>query len=144
MMKCYWVRELFIVLVRCPVHTSVRTPMYGLPLSQSDQRIRSVFQSVYNNMLLLTESAVHTWKYLLWRHAVRTERSEVRAAWGHNQYFPYGPNSRLIRALLYTHTSKTTKVSVFLCYYGLKFSRSRRQSVRRRMDRLSANQISAF
>ena len=23
--------------------------MYGLPLSQSDQRIRSVFQSVYNN-----------------------------------------------------------------------------------------------
>ena len=35
--------------VRYPVHTPVRTPMYGLPLSQSDQRIRSVFQSVYNN-----------------------------------------------------------------------------------------------
>ena len=32
-----------------PVHTPVRTAMYGLPLSQSDQRIRSVFQSVYNN-----------------------------------------------------------------------------------------------
>ena len=57
---------------------------------------------------------------------------------------PYGPNSRLIRALLYTHTSKTTKVSVFLCYYGLKFSRSICQSVRRRMNRLSANQILAF
>ena len=27
----------------------LRTPMYGLPLSQSDQRIRSVFQSVWNN-----------------------------------------------------------------------------------------------
>ena len=43
---------LFIVLVRCPVHTPVRTPMYGLPLNQSDQRIRSVFQSVYNNVLV--------------------------------------------------------------------------------------------
>ena len=92
----------------------------------------------------LTESAVNTRKYLLWRHAVRTERSEVRAAWRHNKYFPYGPNSRLIRALLNTHTSKLQKVSVFLCYYGLKFSRSIRQSVRRRMDRLSANQILAF
>ena len=65
------------------------------------------------NMLLLTESAVHTRKYLLWRHAVRTERSEVRAAWRHNKYFPYGPNSRFIRALLYTHTSKTTKSQCF-------------------------------
>ena len=64
-------------------------------------------------MLLLTESVVHTRKYLLWRHAVRTERSEVRAAWRHNKYFPYGPNSRLIRALLYTHTSKTTKSQCF-------------------------------
>ena len=27
--------------------------------------------------------------------------------------FPYGPNSRLIRALLYTHTSKTTKNRYF-------------------------------
>ena len=34
--------------VRCPVHTPVRTPTYGLPLSQSDQGIRCVFQSVYN------------------------------------------------------------------------------------------------
>ena len=31
------------------VHTPVRTPMYELSLSQSDQRIHSVFQSVYNN-----------------------------------------------------------------------------------------------
>ena len=46
--KFYWVRALLIVLVRCPVHTPVRTPTYGLPLSQSDERIRSVFQSVYN------------------------------------------------------------------------------------------------
>ena len=56
---------------------------------------------------------VYTWKYLLWRHAVWTERSEVRAAWRHNKYFPYGPNSRLMRALLYTHTSKTTKSQCF-------------------------------
>ena len=48
-MKLYRVGALFTVLVRCPVHTPVRTPMYGLPLSQSDQRIRSVFQSVHNN-----------------------------------------------------------------------------------------------
>ena len=64
-------------------------------------------------MLLLTESAVYTRKYLLWCHAVRTERSEVRAAWRHNKYFPYGPNSRLIRALLHTHTSKTTESQCF-------------------------------
>ena len=50
------VRALFIVLVRCPVHTPVRTPMYGLPLSQSDPRIRSVFQSVYNNNKFLLMS----------------------------------------------------------------------------------------
>ena len=31
----------------------------------------------------------------------------------HNKYFTYGPNSRLIRALLYTHTSKTTKSQCF-------------------------------
>ena len=53
-MKFYWVRALFIVLLRCPVHTLVLTPVYGLPLSQSDQRIRSVFQTVYNNNDLLT------------------------------------------------------------------------------------------
>ena len=29
------------------------------------------------------------------------------------QIFPYGPNSRLMRALLYTHTSKTTKSQCF-------------------------------
>ena len=45
-------RALYIVLVSCsvytPVHTPVGTPMYGLPFSQSDQRMPSVFQSVYN------------------------------------------------------------------------------------------------
>ena len=35
--------------MRCPVPT----PMYGLSLSQSDQRIRSVFQSVYNKILVM-------------------------------------------------------------------------------------------
>ena len=49
-MKSYWIRALSIVLMRCSVHTPVRTPTYGLPLSQSDERIRSVFQSVYNNV----------------------------------------------------------------------------------------------
>ena len=49
-MKFYRVTSLFIMLVRCLVHTPVRTPMYGLSLSQSDQRIRSVFQSVHNNI----------------------------------------------------------------------------------------------
>ena len=48
-MKLHWVGALFTLLVRYPVHKPVRTRMYGLPLSQSDQRIRSVFQSVYNN-----------------------------------------------------------------------------------------------
>ena len=48
-MRFCLVIALLTVLVRCPVHTPIRTPMYGLPLSQSDQIIRSVFQSVYNN-----------------------------------------------------------------------------------------------
>ena len=81
-MKFYRVRALFTVLVRfpvhTPVHTPVRTPMYGLPLSHSHQRIRSVFQSEYNNMLLLTNCEVHTGKYLDRSFEVRTERSEVR------------------------------------------------------------------
>ena len=33
-------------LVRCPVHN----PMCGLPLSQSDQTIRFIFQSVFNEI----------------------------------------------------------------------------------------------
>ena len=45
-MKFYGVSALFIVLVRYPV----RMPMYGLPLSQSDKRIRFVFQSIYNKL----------------------------------------------------------------------------------------------
>ena len=48
-MKLYCVRALFIVLVRCPVHTPFSTPMYGLHLSQSDQGIGPLFQSVYSN-----------------------------------------------------------------------------------------------
>ena len=40
------------MLVSCPVHTPARTPTYGLPLSQSDQRICSEFQSVYSNVLV--------------------------------------------------------------------------------------------
>ena len=54
-MKLYRVGALFNVLVRCPVHTPVRTPIYGLLLSQSDQRIRSVFQSVYNKCKLMND-----------------------------------------------------------------------------------------
>ena len=50
-MKFYSVRALFIVLVRCPVHKPVLTSIYGLSLSQSDQRVLSVFQSVNNNMI---------------------------------------------------------------------------------------------
>ena len=43
-----------------------------------------------------------------------TEGASIRENICHNKYFPYGPNSRLIRALLYTHTSKTTKSQCFL------------------------------
>ena len=57
-MNFYLIRALFIMLVRCPV----LTPMYGLPLSQSHQRIRSAFQSVYNNIYLLTGYPVRTEK----------------------------------------------------------------------------------
>ena len=32
-------------------------PMYGLPLSQSDQKIRSVFQSVYNKVTDIQKQA---------------------------------------------------------------------------------------
>ena len=49
-MTFYCVRALFIVLVRYPVHKPVRMPTYGLPLSQSDQIILSIFQSVHNKI----------------------------------------------------------------------------------------------
>ena len=38
-----------MVLVHYSVHTPVRALMSGMPLSQSDQRTFSAFQSVYNN-----------------------------------------------------------------------------------------------
>ena len=58
MIKLYQAGALLTVLVRCrPVHT----PMYGLPLSESDQRIRSVFQSVYNKK-------EYSISHLFWRH----------------------------------------------------------------------------
>ena len=46
-MKLYSARPLFVSA--CPVHTPVCTPMCGMPLSQSDRRIPSLFHSVYNN-----------------------------------------------------------------------------------------------
>ena len=54
-MKLYCVGALLTVLMRCLVHTLVRTITYGLPLSQSDQRIRSVFQPEYNKMAYFPE-----------------------------------------------------------------------------------------
>ena len=45
-------------------------------------------------MLLLTEQEVHT-------RCVRSIRLERQ-----NKYFPYGPSSRLIRALLYSYPNK--------------------------------------
>ena len=45
--------------------------------------------------------------------------------------------------IVYPH-KKNSKKLVFLLFYGLKFSLSIRHSVRRRMDRLSANQMAAF
>ena len=77
-MKLYQVRALFTVLVRYPVHTPFRTLMYGLPLSQSDQRIRSVFQSVYNNKHLLTDCAVSAVKYSDRNSDPRTEQNEMQ------------------------------------------------------------------
>ena len=62
-----------------------------------------------NVMLLLTESAVHTRNICCdvmpyGPNEVRSVRHDVTT----NIFRIYGPNSRLIRALLYTHTSKTT------------------------------------
>ena len=63
-MKLYWVGALFIVSIGCPIHTPVHKPMYGLPISQSDQRILSLFQSVYNkkshSLGLIYDQLVHT------------------------------------------------------------------------------------
>ena len=59
--KLYWVEVLFTVLVCCRVHMLVCTPMYGLSLSQSDQRICSIFQSVYN--LLISQGSTSNMKF---------------------------------------------------------------------------------
>ena len=64
----------------------------------------------FRTMLLLTEFEVHTRKGNICSdiQGVWTERSEVLRLECQNKYFPYGPKSRLIRALLYTYTNKKT------------------------------------
>ena len=57
---------------------------------------------IEDNMLLLTELKVHTKKYF-------SMRLECQ-----NKYFPYGPKSRLIRALLYTYTNKIVYDEILL------------------------------
>ena len=72
------------MLVGCPVHTPVSTHTYGLPLSQSDQRLRTIFQSVYNNILLLTEwGGGSVQEYIARSLSVLTDRKE-----GYGQYIP--------------------------------------------------------
>ena len=44
-----------------PVHTPVRTPVYRLSHSQSDQRILCVFQSVYNKYIYIYIAVVLVW-----------------------------------------------------------------------------------
>ena len=54
-------------------------------------------------MLLLTNCEVHTAKYSDRSFDVRTEWNEVRTKNLRSEYFPYGTNNWLIRALLYSH-----------------------------------------
>ena len=59
-------------------------------------------------MLLLTNCEVHTTKY--------SDRSADRTKWGQykklrSEYFPYGKNNWLTRALLYSHHEVVGKVS---------------------------------
>ena len=64
-----------------------------------------------------------------------------------NKYFPYGPKSRLIRALLYTYPNKTVQDEILLSLgvvYCQCVTRSIRRSVRLCTDCLSANQIKEF
>ena len=64
-----------------------------------------------------------------------------------NKYFPYGPKSRLIRALLYTYPNKTVYDETLLSESAVSLlvrCRSIRQSVRLCTDCLSANQIKEF
>ena len=90
---------MFAVLVCCPVHAPVRTRMYGLPLGQSDQRIRCVFQLVYSNYYLLTEFAFRTIRYQDQGPEVRTELARsVRKNRGLN-ILQYEKQTRLINSL---------------------------------------------
>ena len=82
------------MLVRCPGHTPVRTPMYGLPLGQSDQRIRWVFQSVYNketshhilaklilvSLVKVIEYEFH-WRLGLWRFLQKDTNNNYFSLW---------------------------------------------------------------
>ena len=62
-LKLHWLRTLFTVLVRCPVHTPVCTPMYRLSFSQYNRTFFPVFQSVYNNIYIITHLASHMYKW---------------------------------------------------------------------------------
>ena len=58
-------------------------------------------------MLLLPDLEVHSRKYLLTFKAYGPNEVTSMRLECQNEYFPYGPKSRLIRALFYTHTNKT-------------------------------------
>ena len=53
-----------------PGPTPIYTPMYGLPLSQSDRRTLSVCRSVYNNYQLL-----HQYHRILAAYSIQEERA---------------------------------------------------------------------
>ena len=65
-----------------------------------------------------------------------------------NKYFPYGPKSRLIRALFYTYPKENSRRWNFTeledCLLCQCVARSIRRSVRLCTDCLSANQIKEF
>ena len=100
----YCVRAMFTLLERCPVHTPVCTPVYRLPLSQSDRRVRSLFQSVYNKLdydggfrtdrpakkwwfcsHLLAERSIYNRKTLFAKRSRKGE--EFKHFSGYNSYF---------------------------------------------------------
>ena len=63
-MKLYCVRTLFTVLVRCPLHTPVGTPMYRVPLSQIKSQNFFVFQSVYDLYCMKTSHTANASKLI--------------------------------------------------------------------------------